>query len=82
MLIKALVLTGIEALQGQRVDDLYRTPFGSYFKYETTASLFAEDEEPAIIPISLQEALSLYRTLKDQRLALEDAFPAESLIGR
>jgi hypothetical protein len=67
--------TGIEALKGQRVVDLYRTPSGSYFKYETTASLFVEDEQPEIVPISPQEALSLYFTLKDQRLAMENAFP-------
>ncbi len=52
--------SGIEALRGQRVFDLYRTPSGSYFKYETTASLFSEDDEPEIIPISEEEAQSLY----------------------
>jgi hypothetical protein len=67
--------TGIEALKGQRVVDLYRTPSGSYFTYETTASLFVEDEQPEIVPISPQEALSLYRALRDRRVALEDAFP-------
>ena len=64
----------IEALKGQRVFDLYRTPSGSYFKYETTASLFVEDEQPEIIPIGAQEALSLYKELDDQQLKLEDAF--------
>ena len=67
--------TGIEALKGQRVCDIYRTPSGSYFKYETTASLFFEDEQPEIAPISPQEARSLYRKLRDRRLDLEDAFP-------
>jgi len=67
--------TGIEALKGRRVVDLYRTPSGSYFKHETTASLFFEDEQPEIVPISPQEALSLYRALSDRRLVLEDAFP-------
>jgi hypothetical protein len=67
--------TGIDALKGQRVTDLYRTPSGSYFRYETSASLFTEDEEPEIVPISPEEAKSVYRELRDQRLALEDAFP-------
>ncbi len=57
--------SGIEALKGQRVFDLYRTPSGSYFTYETTASLFVEDEQPEIIPISPQEAHSLYKELDD-----------------
>ncbi len=69
-------LSGIEALKGQRVFDLYRTPSGSYFKYLTTASLFTEDEQPEIIPISPKEALSLYEELDDHQLELEDAFPA------
>ncbi len=69
--------SGIEALKGRRVFDLYRTPSGSYFKYETTASLFVEDEQPEIIPISPQEAYSLYEDFGDQRLELGDAFPAE-----
>jgi len=67
---------GIEALKGQRVFDLYRTPSGSYFKYETTASLFTEDEEPEIVPISPEEALSVYLRLRDQQLTMEDVFPA------
>ncbi len=70
---------GIEALQGQRVFDLYRTPSGSYFKYETTASLFVEDEQPEIIPISPREALALYKEFDDQRLAFDEAFPAVCL---
>ncbi len=70
--------SGIEALKGQRVFDLYRTPSGSYFTYETTASLFVEDEQPEIIPISPQEALSLYKELNDQQLELEDAFPEDA----
>jgi hypothetical protein len=74
--------TGIEALKGQRAVDLYRTPAGLYFKYEMTVSMFVEDEQPEIVPISLQEALSLYRALRDRRVALQDAFPAESLTGR
>ncbi len=68
--------SGVEALKGQRVFDLYRTPSGSYFKYEVTASLFLEDEEPEILPVSPREAVLLYRELDDHRLALEDAFPA------
>jgi hypothetical protein len=67
--------TGIEALKGQRVVDLYRTPSGSFFRYETTASLFFEDEQPEIVPIGPHEALSLYRALRDRRVALEHAFP-------
>jgi hypothetical protein len=66
---------GIEALKGQGAVDLYRTPAGSYFKYETTVSMFVEDEQPEIVPISPQEALSLYRALRDRRVALQDAFP-------
>ncbi len=57
--------SGIEALKGQRVFDLYRTPSGSYFKYETTASLFIEDEAPEIIPINEAEAQSLYEVLDE-----------------
>jgi len=72
--------SGIKALKGQRVADLYRTPCGSYFKYETTASLFSEDEDPEIIPVSLQEALSLYRALDDRQLAFKEAFPAVCLM--
>ncbi len=68
--------SGIEALKGQRVFDLYRTPAGSYFKYETTASLFVEDEQPEIVPIRPQEAFSLYLGFDDQLLKLDDAFPA------
>ncbi len=64
--------SGIEALKGQRVFDLYRTPSGSYFKYETTASLFVEDEEPEIVPISEDEAASLYEELVDHRFAFND----------
>ncbi|MGZ7126936.1 MAG: hypothetical protein ACXVH8_04115 [Halobacteriota archaeon] len=64
--------SGIEALKGQRVFDLYRTPSGSYFKYEITASLFVEDEEPEIIPISQHEARSLFQDFDDQLLAVED----------
>jgi len=60
-------LTGIEALKGQRVVDLYRTPSGSYFRYETTASLFSEDEEPEIVPVSPEEALTLFRELGGQQ---------------
>ncbi len=56
--------------------DLYRTPAGSYFKYETTASLFVEDEEPEIIPVSPEEASLLYRELDVQELQLEDVFAA------
>jgi len=56
---------GNEALKGQRVFDLYRTPSGPYFKYESTASLFVEDEELEIIPISPREAQSLYRELNN-----------------
>lgn len=67
--------SGIEALKGQRVCDLYRTPSGSYFKYETTASLFVEDEQPEIIPISRKEAQSLYEEFDNQHLAFEEAFP-------
>ncbi|MGZ4917874.1 MAG: hypothetical protein ACXV5E_05605 [Halobacteriota archaeon] len=74
--------SGIEALKGQRVFDLYRTPSGLYFKYEITVSLFVEDEQPEIVPVSPQEALSLYRKLYNKRLAFEDAFPAICLIGR
>ncbi|MGZ4882196.1 MAG: hypothetical protein ACXV7G_14270 [Halobacteriota archaeon] len=59
--------------------DLYRTPAGSYFKYETTASLFVEDEQPEIIPISPQEASLLHRELDDQELELEDVFAAACL---
>ncbi len=73
---------GIEALKGQRVFDLYRTQSGSYFKYVTTASVFVEDEQPEIVPISPQEALSLYRELSDRQLAFEDAFPAVCLMAR
>ncbi len=69
--------SGIEALKGQRVFDLYRTPSGSYFKYETTASLFVEDEQPEIMPISPTEALSLYKEFDDQQLELDDAFPTD-----
>ncbi len=69
--------SGVEALKGQRVFDLYRTPAGSYFKYETTASLFAEDEQPEIIPIDPREALSLYRDFGDQQLEREVAFPTD-----
>ncbi len=64
--------SGIEALRGQRVFDLYRTPSGSYFKYEITASLFMEDQEPEIIPISQQEARSLFQDFDDQLLTVED----------
>ncbi|MGZ4934103.1 MAG: hypothetical protein ACXVIG_07220 [Halobacteriota archaeon] len=71
--------SGIEALRGQRVFDLYRTPSGSYFKYGTTASLFIEDEEPEIIPISEEEAQSLYEELDDRRCELQDAFSAACL---
>ncbi len=71
--------SGIEALKGQRVFDLYRTLSGSYFKYETTASLFIEDEQPEIIPISQEEAQLLYEELDDHRLVLEDAFPTVCL---
>ncbi len=67
--------SGIEALKGERVFDLYRTPAGSYFKYETTASLFIEDEDPEIVPVDPKEARSLYEDFEDQRLELEDAFP-------
>ncbi len=73
--------SGIEALKGQRVFDLYRTKSGLYFKYETTASLFVEDEQPEIVPISPREALSLYRELDDHRLVFEEAFPAACLIA-
>jgi hypothetical protein len=66
---------GTEALKGQRVVELYRTPAGSCFKYETIVSMFVEDEQPEIVPISPQEGLSLYRALRDRRVALEDAFP-------
>ncbi len=59
--------------------DLYRTPAGSYFKYETTVSLFVEDEYPEIIPISPQEASLLYRELDDQELQFEDVFAAARL---
>jgi len=68
-------LSDIEALKGQRAFDLYRTPSGSYFRYEAAASLFVEDEQPEIIPISEREALSLYKELDDQQLTLEEAFP-------
>ncbi len=71
---------GIEASKGQRVVDLYRTPSGSYFKYETTASLFIEDQQPEITPIDPREALSLFKELDDRRLAFEDAFPATCLM--
>jgi hypothetical protein len=73
--------SGIDALKGKRVSDLYRTPSGLYFKYETTASLFVADEEPEIKPISSKEALSLYRELNDRQLAFEDAFPAVCLMA-
>lgn len=72
---------GVEALKGQRVFDLYRTPSGSYFKYEMTASLLLEDEQPEIVPINPKEALSLYKELNDRRLAFEDAFPAVCLMA-
>ncbi len=72
---------GVEALKGERVFDLYRTPAGSYFKYEMTASLFIEDEQPEIIPISPQEALSLYKNLDDRQLAFDAAFPAACLMA-
>ncbi|MGZ4903979.1 MAG: hypothetical protein ACXVIG_03635 [Halobacteriota archaeon] len=72
---------GIDALKGQRVFDLYRTPSGSYFKYETTASLFVEDVQPEIIPIDPHEALSLYKEFDDRRLAFEEAFPAVCLMA-
>ncbi len=68
--------SGIEALKGQRVFDLYRTPAGSYFKYETTASLFVEDEDPEIIPISLQEASLLYSERDDRELQFKDVLAA------
>ncbi len=71
--------SGIEALKGQRAFDLYRTPPGSYFKYETTASLFIKDEEPEIIPVSQKEAQSLYEELDDHRLELQEVFPAACL---
>ncbi len=57
--------SGIEALKGQRVFDLYRTPSGSYFKYEITASLFVEDVEPEIVPINEAEAQSLCKELDE-----------------
>jgi hypothetical protein len=60
-------LTGIEALRGQRVVDLYRTPLGSYFRFETTASLFTEDEDPEIVPVSPEDARALFRELGGQR---------------
>ncbi len=74
--------SGVEALKGQRVFDLYGTQSGSYFKYETTASLFFEDEQPEIVPISPKEAVTLYREFDDQPLAFEDAFPAVYLMAR
>ncbi len=64
--------SGMEALKGQRVFDLYRTPSGSYFTYETTASLFVEDEEPEIVPVSQEEALPLFEELDGCKLELED----------
>ncbi len=72
-------LSGIEALKGQRVFDLYRTPSGSYFKYETTASLFEEDEQPEIVPIDQEEAALLYGEFDDQRLEFDDAFPPRAM---
>ena len=66
---------GMEALKGQRVIDLYRTPSGSYFEYETTVSLFVEHEDPEIIPGRPQEALTVYEEYDDQRLDFEEAFP-------
>jgi len=82
LLARRQQLSEVEALKGQRVFDLYRTPSGSYFKYETTASAFVEDDQPEIIPVSPQEALSLYRGFDVRLLELEDAFPAVCLIGR
>jgi len=67
--------SGIRALKGQLVLDLYRTPSGSYFNYETIASLFSEEEGSEIVAIRPQEALSLYKRLADKLLPLEDAFP-------
>ncbi len=71
----------IETLKGKRVFDLYRTPSGSYFKHETTVSLFIEEEQPEIVPISPEEALMLYKEFDDRQLALEDAFPAVCLMA-
>ncbi len=71
--------SGMEALKGQRVFDLYRTPSGSYFKYETTASLFVEDEEPEIVPVSQEEARPLFEELHGCKLELEGALSAPCL---
>ncbi len=73
---------GVEALKDRRVYDLYRTLSGSYFKYETTTSMFVDDEQPEIIPVSPQEALSLYRDLDERLLPFEDAFPAACLMTK
>ncbi len=80
LLARQTPAVGVDSLRGERVSDLYRTPAGSYFKYEVTTSLFIEDEQPEIIPISPQEALSLYKNLDDRRLAFEAAFPAACLM--
>ncbi len=79
LLARHAPVVGIETLKGKRVFDLYRTPSGSYFKHETTVSLFIEDEQPEIVPISPKEALTLYKELDDRQLTLEDAFPAVCL---
>ncbi len=71
----------VDAPKEGRVFDLYRTPAGSYFKYEMTASLFVEEEQPEIIPITPQEALLLYKALDDRQLDFEDAFPAAYLMN-
>ncbi len=72
--------TGADALKGQRIFDLYRMQSGSYFKYEITVSLFGDDEQPEIIPISPYEALSLYKRFDDRQLSFEEAFPAVCLM--
>ncbi len=73
-------VVGTESLKGHRVYDLYRTLSGSYFKYETTSSLFVTDEQPEIVPVSPHEALSLYKDFDDRLLPFEDAFPAACLM--
>ena len=51
---------------------LYRTARGIYFAVYLTQW---QGERNAIKPLSVDEALTLYETLSEQRVIAEDAFP-------
>ncbi len=55
---------------------LYRTPNGNYFEVNLTRW---QGERDTLIPLTQENAITLYEQLSEQRVSFEEAFPGVEL---